>query len=820
MVAVVVVAGTASGVEVTPHAGEKGRAEGPSLPVAPTAPAVRVESVEVVARPAPAVRVRLSKPAELRTRTLRRDGGAPARIYIDVPGSALGAGVVRSIAGKDPIVRVRSGQFDPSTARIIIELARDTPFEVAGVGATATITVGPTRVAGGAPKRKKDPPKPAAKPRPESPPPVKAEGPGAVAAAVGPPAPEPAAEAPASVAAVPAEPPPENAPALPVRVTKMGAALFAWPALDAPEYADAAAEPFRRALAAWEEGSPPAAPSPGLPGSPAARYLAADLTFLEAAEGRANHLAAAEAYEHALREAPDFPDAARGQFMLGQSHLALGFGPEAGGAFGTLEQRFPESPLVPYALVGQATSLRLRHRVAEARTLLDRAVARASGEVLCRARLEQAALAGTPAGKVDAYRRLADGCPHALEDPATLTAYAESLVAAGDRNAAWRLLTAPREPGSGDDEGRLRLLAASIAPDPASARVEYERVLGMKVSPAVGLETEMRLVMLDAADTPDKTASALVALAAKPGPAALRALILGEAAEAMARAGRFEEALGAVDGAAALGGEGAAQADGRRKAVFGRWISALAERGDDAGVATLYAAYTTALREIAAPNDRLVVARALGRIGLHAPAMKLLELTAAQTSDPEASITLAEEALAAGDPAAARAMPARLKKARLAPPLAARLHAAAARAALASDDLDAATAEASATEDLDLRAEVARALLARPGGPAAARSLLEPLLAAAAEPPARALVVAGAAALEEEAWAAAAAAYGRALERAAPGAERAEAAAGVVRAARARGDQAAATAALAQVAEAGGLDRKILARLSARNHGR
>ncbi|HYR95535.1 MAG TPA: AMIN domain-containing protein, partial [Candidatus Binatus sp.] len=432
VVAALVLAGTASGVEVTPHAGAEGPVPvGPPLPVARSAHAVRIEAVEVIARPAPAVRVRMSAHAELRARTLRPDKGAPARIYIDVQGSALDPGVKRSIAGPDPIVRVRSGQFDPSTARIIIDLARETAFVVTGTGRTATITFGAGPLARApasvVPKAKEAPRKPAAKPRPEAAPPTKANDPvppavelaAPVAGPMGPRAPEPAADAPVSLAAAAAgEPPSEAVPVTPPpRMTRAGSALFAWPDLDSALYTDPAAAPFRSVLDAWRGGAPRTAAPTDQPGSPAALYLAADVAFLEAAAGRASYLAAAEAYERALREAPDFADVPRGQFMLGQSNLALGFGPEAGAAFGTVEQRHPESPLVPDALLGQATSLRLRHRLAEARSVLDRAVSRARGELLCRVQLERVAAAATPAAAVDVYRLLGETCPHAFDDP-------------------------------------------------------------------------------------------------------------------------------------------------------------------------------------------------------------------------------------------------------------------------------------------------------------------------------------------------------------------------------------------------------------------
>src|SRR5207249_3173316 len=237
--------------------------------------------------------------------------------------------------------------------------------------------------------------------------------------------------------------------------------------------------------------------------------------------GAGDYLAAVTGYERALREAPDFPDAARGRFMLGQANLLLGFGPEAGAAFADLVRHDPQSPLAGDARLGQAAALRLRRRPTEARRLLDAVLAEASGALLCRARGEEVAearAAGSPAEAARAYRRLVAVCPAALQDPVTRGDYAEALAAAGD------------------------------------------------------------------------TAE---------------------------RAGRFEEALGLLERAATLGPEGAAQADGRRAEILGRWVAALGGADDAAGVAAVYAAYATDIDAAAAPEDALAIARALGRLGLH-----------------------------------------------------------------------------------------------------------------------------------------------------------------------------------------------------------
>ena len=590
-------------------------------------------------------------------------------------------------------------------------------------------------------------------------------------------------------------PPPLAAPEL----TRVNGAPFVWPALDAALYAGAG--PFREAVAAWrEQGARPARSLPPA-NSPAALYLAADFAYLAAAAGAGDYLAAVTGYERALREAPDFPDAARGRFMLGQANLLLGFGPEAGAAFADLVRHDPQSPLAGDARLGQAAALRLRRRPTEARRLLDAVLAEASGALLCRARGEEVAearAAGSPAEAARAYRRLVAACPAALQDPVTRGDYAEALAAAGDRDAAQAVLAAAPPPG----DPRLDLLAGRLAADAGdveAARTAYERVLGKRASDAVVTEAKMRLALLDAAGDPARATAALLGLAGEAQTPALRAALLGTAADTAARAGRFEEALGLLERAATLGPEGAAQADGRRAEILGRWVAALGGADDAAGVAAVYAAYATDIDAAAAPEDALAIARALGRLGLHPSAVRLLELARERSaSRPEVEVALAEETLAAGDVAAARTVARRLLAGRLPAELLPRARAVAARAALATGDVAAAAELASGTMDPGLEADVGRALVAG-GNPAAACALVAPAVVDR-EAPARVLLVAGAAAAAEGVWDAASEAYDRALG-AGDGTERLEAAAGLARLALARGDRTAARSALARAGD-------------------
>jgi tetratricopeptide (TPR) repeat protein len=567
---------------------------------------------------------------------------------------------------------------------------------------------------------------------------------------------------------------------LEVPVVSVGGVPFVWPALDAVLYADPGAASFRAALERWQKGErdTPALPPPASDAI-AALFLAADIAFLQA--GGADELwTVSEAYERALRIAPDFADAARAHFQLGHVRLALALAPEAGASFLTVERRFPASPLVLDAKLGRAAALRQRRRPAEARQLVDEVLAQGRGDVLCRARLEEARqerVVATPGTAAAAFTRLAEKCPALLTDAAVLADHAETLAAAGDLERARALLAAPR---AGEPDPRLQLLTGALAADAGQARVEYERVRQQVGAAAPALEAEMRLILLDAADDPGKAASRLAALAARPGPVALRALVLGEAAEAKARAGRFDEALALLDRAAHLGPEGRTQADGRRGEMLGRWIATLDAAGDAIGIVIVYAAHRTDLDSRAAPEDRIAIARALGGLGLHAPAAALLARDQTHAMQPGIALALAEAALAVGEIEDARAAARRVAAAEVPKELSSRLHVVAARAALAAGDLDEAASEAAEVDDVTLRSEVAAALLPREAAQASA--LLQPVLGPDTTPPVRALLTAGAAASAERAWEVAAASYARALAGGAVGDEAVEAAAGLLRA--------------------------------------
>src|SRR5262249_29049300 len=64
-------------------------------------------------------------------------------------------------------------------------------------------------------------------------------------------------------------------------ITTVNGVSFAWPALDSPAYAEPGATPFRRVIGRWRDGERPRG-IPATPRTPAERFLAADVIFLDA----------------------------------------------------------------------------------------------------------------------------------------------------------------------------------------------------------------------------------------------------------------------------------------------------------------------------------------------------------------------------------------------------------------------------------------------------------------------------------------------------------------------------------------------------------
>jgi N-acetylmuramoyl-L-alanine amidase len=138
------------------------------------AAAAVLERVEVVGEEPTAVRLHLSEPVAADPRTLPAEGDAPARIYLDLAGTVLGPAIEKTTAGCGSLLRgVRVGQFDPETARVVLDLTRSVPFSVHATHQSITIQLVPPVAARAAPKpavpRSSEPEPPPSPPQAPSP---------------------------------------------------------------------------------------------------------------------------------------------------------------------------------------------------------------------------------------------------------------------------------------------------------------------------------------------------------------------------------------------------------------------------------------------------------------------------------------------------------------------------------------------------------------------------------------------------------------------------------------------------------------------------
>jgi tetratricopeptide (TPR) repeat protein len=731
-----------------------------------------------VGKPVREIRLRLSGPAEPTAKRLAAQDGAPERIYIDVP-AQIDPAVQRTLTGTGAVRQVRTGQRDTTTARVVVELAAVTPFTMTTKGRVATLRLG-TPEKNAQPVAAASPAAVAAAPVPKTA--VLASAQVVTAAAEAPPAP---VEAP-SMSSV--APPPQLA-ATPFQVLR--GVRFLPPALETPLYADEASASLRDALGRWQsDGTIPDAPLPGMPASAATAHLAADVLLVRAVNGQDDPLAAIAAYERAARDFPHFGDAPRAQLMAGMVALWLELGPEASSAFGLFLDRFQSHALAPYARVAQATALRLRHRTKEAKRALVAVLSSAEGDVRCEARLEEARQArdgGTPAQAATLFRGLASECPQTMMMPSVLGDEAAALAAAGARTEARQLLAAPRPSRGVEEDAALDLLAGTLAQDDQDldgARMAYERVLRRRASRKVISETEMRIAVLDGGKN---AAGRLQHLATESGTPAVRAALLLEASRTQTQAGNFEAALAILDDASRLDPPSERQADAERTIVLRTWVAKLAAAEDWAGIATVYAAYTTNIHRLATADDRLVIAGAFERLGVPAMAATVMQVRVT-SADPPARIAYAEVALRADDVPGARGATAKLEPRALDPALAARLGQVRARIALADGDLAGAATGLAAYPDPALADEVGRAE-----------------------------IVAGDTATASGAWDEAIATYRRALVGPGSPPVRTAAAAALARVALARGDGALAAVALDEVGAGGSpLARRVAAALVAK----
>ena len=238
------------------------------LAAGPALAAPVLDGIDVAGDQAPAVRLHLSAPAQATAHRIPARADAPARIYIDLGGAALGAALPHVITGAGPVLRVRAAQFDPTTVRVVIDLERSVPFALRQADETITLDLEMSA-------------QPAAGMEPPAPPPAPAPPATAMAAPVPAPAPastagpmEPAAPAPAPAppAAAMEPPAPAPAPAPPAAAMEPPAPAQTAAAVEPPAPALAPAPPPRDDPSAPSAGlvdaSAPAAPEPPAPALP------------------------------------------------------------------------------------------------------------------------------------------------------------------------------------------------------------------------------------------------------------------------------------------------------------------------------------------------------------------------------------------------------------------------------------------------------------------------------------------------------------------------------------------------------------------------
>ena len=101
-------------------------------------PAV-LERVEVVEDGGPLVRLHVSEPVTPVAHALPAEGNLPARIYLDLPVTAL-LPAAAPRRGVGPLLRVRLGRFDAGTVRVVLDLATAMPFTVETGTRTVNVT--------------------------------------------------------------------------------------------------------------------------------------------------------------------------------------------------------------------------------------------------------------------------------------------------------------------------------------------------------------------------------------------------------------------------------------------------------------------------------------------------------------------------------------------------------------------------------------------------------------------------------------------------------------------------------------------------------
>jgi hypothetical protein len=107
------------------------------------------------------VTLRLSAPVHPVVRALPGGGEYPARVYLDFPNTILGGAAPAVVVGDTrALLRVRTGQFDASTTRVVLDLPSALEYHVRNADTAVTVEITPTHEAAAAPQPSLSPSRP------------------------------------------------------------------------------------------------------------------------------------------------------------------------------------------------------------------------------------------------------------------------------------------------------------------------------------------------------------------------------------------------------------------------------------------------------------------------------------------------------------------------------------------------------------------------------------------------------------------------------------------------------------------------------------
>jgi N-acetylmuramoyl-L-alanine amidase len=134
------------------------------------AEAVVLQRVRIRPGDSATVELSTSGPVVPWVRRLTATPDAPHRIYIDLTDTVLGPGVRKVlVSGSHGLVRVRTGQFAPTTARIVLDTSAELPYDVTATARQVLVALHPAASPTTAPAPSPTPPVPPPAPPRDSP---------------------------------------------------------------------------------------------------------------------------------------------------------------------------------------------------------------------------------------------------------------------------------------------------------------------------------------------------------------------------------------------------------------------------------------------------------------------------------------------------------------------------------------------------------------------------------------------------------------------------------------------------------------------------